>query len=397
MKKVYLENLIRYEGGNNKGKINWQQNIGQYVKFTYDEISDILLIKNYNLANHHLIIEYNNIELDIYTSFFRKCQIGKLFNSGTYKYNIGDVIEGNGCQLQILTQTYLYHGKNNINREFSYLCKCLNCGYEKVIRQHSLNNHCGCLKCGDGVSYPEKFVINVLNQLNINYEVQKTFEWSNKKRYDIFIDSINTIIEVNGDQHYHNFFNTPLVENQENDKLKEQIAKNNFIKHYITIDARESNQEWIKNSIINSKLNELYNLDEINWNLADKQSYKSYVREICDLWNTGKTTTDLLSSQYHLCKTTIIKYLKIGNKLKWCIYNKHVNYINGRQKALKTFDNRKPVICITTNKIFNSQKEATEYYHIYKTGINDCCNGRIASAGKHPETGEKLIWKFINP
>ena len=38
MKKVYLENLIRYEGGNNKGKINWQQNIGQYVKFTYDDI-----------------------------------------------------------------------------------------------------------------------------------------------------------------------------------------------------------------------------------------------------------------------------------------------------------------------------------------------------------------------
>ena len=102
-----------------------------------------------------------------------------------------------------------------------------------------------------------------------------------------------------------------------------------------------------------------------------------------------------MSAQYHLCKATIVKYLVLGNKLKWCIYNKHINYINGRQKALKTFDSRKAVICITTNKKFNSQTEASEYYNIYKTGICDCCNGRIASAGKHPVTGEKLVWKFL--
>lgn len=44
------------------------------------------------------------------------------------------------------------------------------------------------------------------------------------------------------------------------DEDKEFIAKQNGILEYIVIDCRYSNYEWIKNSILASKLNQIFNL-----------------------------------------------------------------------------------------------------------------------------------------
>ena len=52
----------------------------------------------------------------------------------------------------------------------------------------------------------------------------------------------------------------------------------------------------------------------------------------------------------------------------------------------------KKVICITTGKIFNSQKEAGNYYKC--SNICICCKGRLKSAGKLPN-GTKLQWKYL--
>jgi hypothetical protein len=53
-----------------------------------------------------------------------------------------------------------------------------------------------------------------------------------------------------------------------------------------------------------------------------------------------------------------------------------------------------PVICITTKETFKNPKEATEYYKVDRSSIVRNCQGKIKSAGKHPSTGQKLIWKF---
>ena len=50
------------------------------------------------------------------------------------------------------------------------------------------------------------------------------------------------------------------------------------------------------------------------------------------------------------------------------------------------------VICITTGKIFNSQKEANNYYKC--GGISLCCEGIRKSVGKLSD-GTKLQWKFL--
>ena len=56
--------------------------------------------------------------------------------------------------------------------------------------------------------------------------------------------------------------------------------------------------------------------------------------------------------------------------------------------------NSKPVICITTKKIFYSSKDAQIFYN---TGhhIQECCRGRRKSCGKLPD-GTKLVWRFLN-
>lgn len=57
---------------------------------------------------------------------------------------------------------------------------------------------------------------------------------------------------------------------------------------------------------------------------------------------------------------------------------------------------KKKVICLNTNEIFDSVKSAATRYGIDKTGISRCCRGGCNSAGKHPITKEKLVWKYID-
>jgi len=55
-----------------------------------------------------------------------------------------------------------------------------------------------------------------------------------------------------------------------------------------------------------------------------------------------------------------------------------------------------PVKCINTNKIFANAREASEYYHTDTSRIHKCCKGLGKSSGKHPKTGEKLFWEYVD-
>ena len=54
--------------------------------------------------------------------------------------------------------------------------------------------------------------------------------------------------------------------------------------------------------------------------------------------------------------------------------------------------NSKKVICVTTGEIFNSQKDASNYYKC--NNIYVCCKGRLKSAGKLSD-GTPLKWKYL--
>ena len=219
--------------------------------------------------------------------------------------------------------------------------KCPDCGFEKEIKICDLYRHGFlCNKCSDGISYPEKIMCNLLDELLINNKQSESFitqfsktnaKWCDKYRYDFYFkkDNEEYIVETHGMQHYkESGFNRSLEEEKLNDRNKKELAIKNGIKpeNYIAIDCRYSELEYIKNNIINSRLNEIFNLNEVDWIKIGQDSEKNLVKEVCDYWklhnninNEILKPTNLVSI-FKIRYCTIIKYLNKGNKLNWCKY-----------------------------------------------------------------------------
>lgn len=293
--------------------------------------------------------------------------------------------------------------KYSFGSHYCVLMKCPDCGHEKLIKINTLSSRgFGCIYCNDGISYPEKFMFNALEQLNINFIHQltkKNFNWCNGYRYDFYIKLIDSIIETHGFQHYGEIkgsWECNLKETQENDKNKEQLAIENNIKHYIIVDCRESNMEWIQKSIMQSELPTLLNFkeDDIDWLKCHESACKNLVKTTCDLWNSGMKNALEIANTLKINRATIISYLKKGKMLQWCDYNpkkESEKVILDLQKRTKI-----KIICLTTNKIFNSIMEASKEYKTNNTGIGRCCKNKQKTSGKHPITGEYLEWMFYD-
>lgn len=209
---------------------------------------------------------------------------------------------------------------------------CPDCGRIKgksvtisnIYDKHSI----GC-SCGDGNSYNEKIMESILEQLNIKAIKEYSPFWAKLKRYDYYIEKYNILIEMNGEQHYKNKFtiksDSTLEIEQQNDMYKEQLAKENGIKHYIQLDCRYSQLEYIKNSILNSELPQLLNFKEndVDWNKCEEFALSNLCKKACEIKrdNPEMTTTEI-GSILKLDKTTIIRYLKKGSKIwDWCNYD----------------------------------------------------------------------------
>ena len=256
------------------------------------------------------------------------------------------------------------------------------CPYCKTVKKtkpayiycrHSI----GC-NCGDGISYPEKFTFKFLDQLNIDFIWQYTkanVKWCEKYKYDFYFELNGKIyiIEVHGCQHYdsNNEFERTLEEEQINDKLKYELAIKNGINpnNYIVIDFRESTLEWGKEHILTSKLNELFDLTNINWNKCEEYALKNIVKEVCDYWKNNKpnnkylTTGDVAKEFKINSTTTINKYLKQGTKLEWCEYNPKEEKYLAHVKASKIASSKKllTVLMYDKNMNFIGEYESTTW------------------------------------
>ena len=88
-------------------------------------------------------------------------------------------------------------------------------------------------------------------------------------------------------------------------------------------------------------MNDIFNLNYINWINICLESEKSLLVEICAYWkkhnninNEGLTTKDLIKI-FNLARITVIKYLKKGSEIGLCNYNSNEELIKGRKKLNK--------------------------------------------------------------
>lgn len=302
------------------------------------------------------------------------------------------------------------HGSST--KKLKWICPICSHIVYKTPNEVTTQQKIACNYCGDGVSYPEKVVMSFLEVIGVNYLYQLTrtydgFEWCGNFRYDIFLPDYNTIIEVNGGFHYGQKFCVSNAkapnEVQKIDKIKRDLAINNGISNYISLDCRQSDFDFIKNNII-QQLSYLLGqqIKYCNWDLVNKGIVLSYVSEVCDYYNKNPCTSIKdIAKYFHRSPDTIRNYLERGNQLQLCQFDTHKHH----SLIAKTHNqNRndqfapKAVRCITTDKVFASIREAACFYNIKSpSNLGQCCMGKTKTCGKY--NGQSLCWEFytINP
>ena len=178
-----------------------------------------------------------------------------------------------------------------------------------------------------------------------------------------------------------------------NDLHKKELAISNGVDYYVELNCQKSELEWVKKSIMKSVLPKLIGFDkyEINWEQCSTEATKNSIKEICDYYKNNKTSTILLAKKFGFSQQTIIKYLKKGNELKWCVFNPKENM---RESAKERSKNKiKTVFQYNLNGKFirkwsNGLSEIETKLGISKSCIISCCNGRNKSAGGY-------MWSYI--
>lgn len=217
---------------------------------------------------------------------------------------------------------YTFHS-GGVNK---LLWKCPDCGSLKFATINYIYNYGFCCNvCSDNILLPNKFISSIISEFTDEFYTEKTFEWSDSKRYDLYIPKHNLIIEMNGMQHYEDCNllrknNITLEEEQANDKYKNRIALNNGINTYVSVDCRDTSLEYMKNSILNSELNVIYNLKDLDWNKCYLNANKNILKSVCCDYERLDLKIYQLVKKYKLHACTIRDYLIKGNSIGICSY-----------------------------------------------------------------------------
>lgn len=277
----------------------------------------------------------------------------------------------------------LYKEYSNQHEEFI----CPNCGKE-LNRLINNVSHKGlhCENCGDGLSYPNKFMANILTQLGIKYKTEYIIKPKNYK-YDFFLFDYNTIIEMHGQQHYEECTLTSrtLAEEQENDKIKYEYAMQNNIGHYVIIDSRKSIMQYLKEHIMVSYLAEISNLSDIDWSKCELFASGTMVTIAADLYNQGFKFNEIMS-KLQASKSAVTNWLNKADNIGLITWDKH----NGFKDLCK------PVILLNTHEIFPSIAKGAKTYNVNPNSLTDVCNRKKIYAGVDLNTMNPLVWRFLD-
>ena len=261
---------------------------------------------------------------------------------------------------------------------------CQDCGRDKKISLHNyLKNGIGCQYCSDGVSYPEKFVRAFVEQCHPEVmDCQYQPDWAKPYFYDVYfkLNGIEYIIETDGPWHYiDNTLSGQTVEDSKRrDELKDRLALQNNIE-IIRIDCIKSNKNYISTNIINSKLSNIICMDHIDWNYCEKIAQSNLVKVVCDFYNTSNIkNSKYIAKVFNVNRTTIEKYLHIGNDIGWCVFN-----TKPRRKGVKVLNKDKMII----HTFESINKCARELEKIYDISFSSSCIGRACRNSHYTHNG----------
>lgn len=367
----------------------------QNKKYSFDEVSEILKKKNIKLIE--LYVDGNNKT---------RCKCECLVDGYKYESPLSHIINGTSCPCckkqkigpephfvnSVFSSNYYEIFKKGFSddvlkevmpfSEKKIKGTCPKCG-RNIETYPALIVQLGKIPCpcSDGISYPNKFVYNILEQSGINFIREYSPKWFGRKRrsYDFFLPNENAIIEVNGLQHYQNVFERlggrTIEKEQENDLFKKECALKNGVEKYIELDCSFSNVEYIKKSVMSNKeFLKLIKKDNIDFDRANNFAINdSVIQNIARDVNYGKTRNEICA-KYHISMSMYYKYLHNAIELKLC-----EDHFNSKQK----------IMCVENKKIYDSYLIAGKDFSIRPFHIKEVCDGKRKTAGGYH-------WIYIN-
>ena len=308
----------------------------KHKKKTNDEFIKQCKIKNPNIA-----------VLSKYTGILDNVQCKCLKCSGIYLQQARKTIEGVGCPycagIRVMkglndvatTNKEIIKYFKNKDDAFRYTkgstkivtFKCVHCGFEKEyeINKISKLGYFPCQRCSDGISYPNKFSRELLNQLPVTHvQYEYSPDWAKPYRYDNYFQykGQQYILEMDGGFHYIKYYNSNLSldETQRIDKLKDKLAIENHVT-IIRINCFHATKKYIINNLLTSELNNIFDLSIIDWQKCDKIASKSLINEVCSFYNhNSRMTVKSIAKIFKIAPSTASEYLYKGNELGLCNY-----------------------------------------------------------------------------
>lgn len=268
--------------------------------------------------------------------------------------------------------------------------KCPKCGKIKkniAISQVYCEGKISCRFCSDGISYPNKLMMSLLQSLNIEFEREFSPNWFGKRKrfYDFrfFYNNAKYIVEMDGGLG-HGYKNTPYSTASEQlaiDLQKDNAAKErgyDIIRINCNYIKTESAFEYIKENILNSELNDIFELTGINWEEIKKEIESSNVKIASWLFNNEIQGMKEIGEILKVSPVTVSRYLKRGNSIGLCDYTSEKRYRhdygeNSKHKVKATN------LVTKEEKIFDSVFMAAETCGVHRASISKCCNGKFSS------------------
>lgn len=369
--------LPRGKRKNGKEYIDWKKSVGISLPFCYEDITgNATIVENLDSCHVKIYIdEYTKADgYRIEKRNLLQCQFGRIF--------IRPIIQDIPNILDYLVSPEDAYKYSRTSKEIIET-KCPICGNKKMMYVSSLYRSLiiygeySCDICSDKISYPNKFMRSILNQLNIKFIPEYSPNWAYPYRYDFYfeLNKEKYIVEMDGIFHY-----LKKSKVASNDIEKNDLAKNHDI-NVIRIDCNyktiEHRFNYIKSSVSNSKLANILDLSRVNFNECNNFAVSNLLKKVCDMWKYKNKTPKEISKELNVCHGTILNYLHVGTKIGLCSYNPKESRRQQLEKPINMY--KDGTLIATFNNSMQCSKSSLELFGIYlgQDAIRRVCRGEL--------------------
>lgn len=241
----------------------------EFIKRVMEEVGEeYTFLEDYQKSNLPIEVIHN------VCGYKYKCSANNFLNGGKRCPQCANNIKGNSRSLQAKVDEV--HGKDvytvlgdYVNRQTKLLVRHEICKHEYYVTPCNITKGKKCPHCNrlNNESEGIKKIKRFLRDQNIKFVIEKTFDDlrdKNPLRFDIFIPTLNTVIEFDGLQHFKPSYGSSLEERIETlnntrrrDAVKNKYCSDNGIKMIRIPYHQEHQVESILESLLLEKVQRL--------------------------------------------------------------------------------------------------------------------------------------------